>query len=244
MAEFAPVPATPNRVLVVQAHPDDTEFTSGGTMTRWVRAGAEVTYLTLTKGNRGSKDAEMTPERLFEIRVVEQRAACDVLGVKDVIYLDHEDGMLVADIDLRREVARVIRQVRPDTLMGFDPSARILGNAYLNHPDHIAAGDALIWGAFPAAGNRMYFPELLEEGLEPHTAHHLYLYATEQANAWIDITDTIDTKIEALRAHESQLGDWDPEEEMRAWARRDATANPNRASAGEYAESFRYIRQD
>jgi LmbE family N-acetylglucosaminyl deacetylase len=241
MTDSTPLSPTPSRVLVVQAHPDDAEFTCGGTIAKWIRDGAEVHYCSITSGNRGSADPEMTPERLVEIRKVEQQKAADILGVKGVYYLDREDGLVVADLELRRDIARVIRKVKPEAVVGFDPTARILGNAYINHPDHVAAGDALLWGMFPAAGNRMYFPELIEEGYEPHHVSRVYLFGTDQPNAWIDITDTIDIKLEALLAHASQFRKGDPTEMTREWAKRDALANPNRESAGTYAESFRFI---
>ena len=130
---------------------------------------------------------------------------------------------------------------RADTIVGFDPTARIHGNSYINHPDHVAAGDAMLFGMFPAAGNPMYFPELIAEGYAPHHVRRVYLFGTDQPNAWIDITDTIDIKLEALLAHASQFRKGDPTEMTREWAKRDALANPNRESAGTYAESFRVI---
>ncbi len=237
-------PNAPRRILLIQAHPDDAEFTSGGTMAKWAKDGAEIHYCSITSGDRGSDDPDLTSVELAAMREVEQRAACDILGVKEVHFLRYEDGTLVADLDLRRALVRVIRQVRPDVILTFDPTARIIDNSYINHPDHIAAGEASLAAAFPSSGNRMYFTDLLAEGLEPHTAHEVYLYATEQANAWIDITGTMDTKIAALRAHSCQLKEWDPTEMIQDWARRSADANPNRMGAGTFAESFRYIRLD
>ncbi len=241
MTDPTPPSTTPGRVLVIQAHPDDAEFTCGGTVAKWVRGGAEVHYCSITSGNRGSADPGMTPERLAGIRKQEQQAAADILGVKEVHYLEREDGMVVADLDLRRDIARVIRKTKPDVVVGFDPTARIHGNRYINHPDHVAAGDATLFGMFPAAGNPMYFPELIAEGYEPHHVNRLYLFGTDQPNAWIDITDTIDIKLEALLAHASQFVKGDPTEMTREWARRDGLANPNREGASEYAESFRFV---
>ena len=234
----------PKRVLAIQAHPDDIEFGQAGTIAKWVREGAEVIYCSVTSGDKGSPDPEMTGERLVATREAEQRQAGEILGLKDVIFLGYKDATLVADLDLRLALTRVMRQVKPDVVLSFDPSARILQNSYINHPDHIATGEASLAAVFPSVRDRMTFPELLAEGLEPHKVPHVYLYASDQPNTWIDITDTIDQKIEALKAHVSQLNGEDPTEWMRQWARETAKSNPNRESATEYMEAFRYIRLD
>jgi len=234
---------TPRRVLVIQAHPDDVEFGSAGTIAKWIKEGAEVTYCSLTSGDKGSDDPEMTGEKLAATREQEQRNACAILGVKDIIFLGYKDATLVPDLDLRLALTRVMRQVRPDVILTFDPTARIL-DSYINHPDHIATGEASLAALFPSVRDRMTFPELLAEGLEPHKIPHIYLYATDKPNAWIDVTDTMDIKIEALKAHASQLGEWDPSDMMREWARGNAKGNPNREGAGEFTECFRYIKID
>lgn len=237
-------PDSPKRVLAIQAHPDDIEFGQAGTIAKWAREGAEITYCSLTSGDKGSADLEMTGEQLATMREAEQRRACEILGVKDVIFLRYHDATLVPDLDLRRVLTRVMRQVRPDVLLTFDPTARIIDNSYINHPDHIATGEASLAAVFPSVRDRMTFPELLAEGLEPHKVAHVYLYATDKPNAWIDVTDTIDLRIEALKAHASQLHGQDPTEMIREWARGTARTNPNRESTTEYAEGFRYIRLD
>lgn len=234
----------PKRVLAIQAHPDDIEFGQAGTIAKWVREGAEVIYCSVTSGDKGSPDPEMVGERLVELREAEQRKAGEILGLKDVIFLGYKDATLVADLDLRLALTRVMRQVKPDVVLSFDPSARILQNSYINHPDHIATGEATLAAVFPSVRDRLTFPELLAEGLEPHKVPHVYLYASDQPNTWIDITDTIDQKIEALKAHVSQLNGEDPTEWMHQWARETAKSNPNRESATEYMEAFRYIRLD
>jgi LmbE family N-acetylglucosaminyl deacetylase len=234
----------PKRVLAIQAHPDDMEFGQAGTIAKWVREGAEVIYCSVTSGDKGSPDPEMVGERLVELREAEQRKAGEILGLKDVIFLGYKDATLVADLDLRLALTRVMRQVKPDVVLSFDPSARILQNSYINHPDHIATGEATLAAVFPSVRDRLTFPELLAEGLEPHKVPHIYLYATDQPNTWIDITDTLDQKIEALKAHVSQLNGEDPTEWMHQWARETAKSNPNRESATEYMEAFRYIRLD
>jgi LmbE family N-acetylglucosaminyl deacetylase len=234
----------PKRVLAIQAHPDDIEFGQAGTIAKWVREGAEVYYCSVTSGDKGSPDPEMSVEKLIETREAEQRRAGEILGLKDVIFLGYKDANVVADLNLRRDLTRVMRQVKPDVVLAFDPTSRILRNSYINHPDHIATGEASLAAVFPSVRDRMTFPELLEEGLEPHKVPHVYLFATDQPNAWFDITDTFDQKIEALKAHASQLHGEDPTEWMREWARETAKTNPNRESATEYMEAFRYIRLD
>ena len=172
----------PKRVMVIVAHPDDAEFFCGGTVALWSSAGAEVSYLILTNGNKGSDDPEMTPEKLATIRQKEQRAAADVLGVKNVIFFDEPDGELVSTLDLRKRVVAEIRRYRPDIVVGPDPSRFFFADSYINHADHRAAGLVTIDAVFPAARNRMYHPELLEAGLEPHTVTEVYLGGTEHPN--------------------------------------------------------------
>ena len=233
------------RVLVIQAHPDDVEFSSAGTVAKWIAEGAHVTYCSLTSGDKGSSDAEMTGERLAAQREIEQQAACDILGVKELRFLRYKDATLVPDLELRLALTRVMRQVRPDVLLTFDPAMRYTGQGYINHPDHVATGEASLAAVFPSVRDRMTFPELLAEGLEPHEIPEVYLYATNTPDVWIDITDTMDRKLEALRAHASQVRDWDPSDMVRQWARETAEANPNRESAtGDFAESFKYFKLD
>ena len=243
MTEPVTAPATPKRVLVIQAHPDDAEFTCGGTVAKWTQEGAEVHYCSITSGDKGSSDAEMTPERLVALREREQRAAADVLGVKSVIYLGYKDATLVADLDLRRDLTRVMRQVKPDAILTFDPTMRYVRQEYINHPDHIAAGDASLAAVFPSVRDRMTFPELLNEGLEPHKVAEVYLYSSPTPDVWIDITATMETKIAALKAHASQVDVEKVDAWMREWGRGTAAANPN-GTTGEYAEAFKYIKLD
>jgi LmbE family N-acetylglucosaminyl deacetylase len=236
-------PTVSKRVLVIQAHPDDVEFSSAGTVAKWVNEGAEVTYCSITSGDKGSGDLEMTGERLAAMREIEQQAACDLLGVKQLRFLRYKDATLVADLDLRLALTRVIRQAKPDVVLCMDPSMRWSGQEYINHPDHIAAGEASLAAVFPSARDRMTFPELLAEGLEPHKVSEVYLFATQSPDVWIDITDTIEIKLRALNAHASQVRYWDPEEMIRGWARDTAAANPYKDDlTGEFAESFKYFK--
>jgi len=225
------------KVLVIAAHPDDAEFGSAGTVARWAREGAEVTYLICTDGNRGSNDPEMTPEKLTRLRHAEQRAAAGKLGVQDVIFLGYDDGSLQPTLDLRRQLARWIRRCRPDVVICPDPTRRFAGQRYINHPDHRACGEAALDAVMPAAATRLIFPELLEEGLEPHKVPEVYLAGPNEADTYVDITATIDLKLAALREHRSQIDSDGDLEFVRQRAREVA-----KGQGFEYAEAFRYLK--
>ncbi|MBN1994787.1 MAG: PIG-L family deacetylase [Anaerolineae bacterium] len=199
----------PAKAMVIVAHPDDPEFFCGGIIALWCKHGTEMSYLILTNGNKGSDDPEMTPEKLTAIRKKEQQAAADVLGVKQVIYFDERDGELQHTLGLRQRVVAEIRRHQPDVVITQDPSRYFFENRYINHADHRAAGEVTIDAVFPAARNRMYHPELLDLGLEPHTVKEVYLTGTERANLWVDISEVFDLKIKAIRCHVSQVRDPD-----------------------------------
>lgn len=196
------------RILVVMAHPDDPEFAAGGTIAHWTQEGHEVIYCLATRGDKGSDDPTMHPERLAAIREAEQHAAAAILGVREVLFLNYLDGTLEPNLSLRRDIVRVIRRYRPEIVVTMDPQTLIRGDRYINHNDHRAIGLATLDAIFPAAGNPLYFPELLQEGLEPHRVREVYLATTEHANHWVDITDTFDRKLAALRCHASQIRDF------------------------------------
>ena len=197
----------PQRILVILAHPDDPEFFCGATLVRWVQAGHEVHYCILTCGDKGG-DPDLTSSQLCSIRHEEQSRAAAVIGVKSVRFLDHEDGYLLPTIDLRRDVVRVIRQIKPDILVTCDPTNLFVRENYLNHPDHRYAGQVVLDAVFPAAGNSHFFPELInDEGLEPHTPREIWIALTADPNVSLDVTDTWGKKILALREHKSQVGD-------------------------------------
>ena len=225
------------RVMVITAHPDDAEFTVAGTVARWAQEGNAVIYVICTDGSRGSNDPKVRPEHLVAIRRAEQEAAARILGVEEIVYLGYEDGTLQPTLALRRDLTRVIRRYRPDIVVCPDPTVRYYGDGYLNHPDHRAAGDAALDAVFPSARTRYIFPELLAEGLEPHTVREVYIRGALSPNLWVDISDTIELKIAALREHESQVGriqGW--EERVRDRARGEATGQ-----GVAYAESFKRI---
>ncbi len=196
----------PAAAMVVVAHPDDAEFMAAGTVAKWTRAGAAVTYVIVTKGDKGSDDPAMTPSRLAEQREAEQRAAGAILGVKNFEFMGFEDGYLEPTLELRRDITRLVRIHRPEVVICFDPTNRIFSDSYVNHPDHRASGDATMDAVFPSARDRLTFPELLADGLEPHKVAQLWLGAPAAANHWVDITDTVEIKRKALLAHPSQLG--------------------------------------
>ncbi|UCF59830.1 MAG: PIG-L family deacetylase [Anaerolineaceae bacterium] len=196
----------PLRVLVVLAHPDDPEFYCGGTVARWVSEGREVTYCLLTRGDKGDDDVETDPEQLAQKRMAEQREAAKVLGVTEVIFLDHPDGYLTPDLTLRRDVVRVIRQVRPEIIVTCDPTNFFPSDRYINHSDHRAAGQATLDAVFPAAGSGLYFPELLqEEGLHPHKVEQVYVAGAQHPNTIVNVTKFFDRKLSALKEHASQI---------------------------------------
>lgn len=227
------------RVMVIVAHPDDAEFSAAGTIARWAREGKEIVYVLCTSGDKGTSDRTLSPTQLAEIRRAEQRAACKVLGVKEVVFLGYEDGLLVSSLQLRRDLVRQIRRYRPDIVVCQDPTSRWFAQQYLNHPDHRAAGDAALDAVYPSARDPHVFPELLAEGLEPHKVREVYIISRENADTWIDISETIDLKIAALEQHASQIGD--RKAEVATWVREGA----QRAAEGrgmQYAETFKYIR--
>jgi LmbE family N-acetylglucosaminyl deacetylase len=195
----------PASAMVVVAHPDDAEFMVAGTVAKWARAGAEVTYVVVTRGDKGSEDPEMTPQRLTQIREAEQRAAGEVLGVRNYEFMGYEDGYLEHTLPLRRDITRLVRMYRPEVVMCFDPTNRFLNEFYPNHPDHRASGDATVDAVFPSARDRLTFPELLTEGLMPHKVKQLWMGTTREPNVWVDIGETLELKRQALRAHPSQL---------------------------------------
>ena len=222
----------PESAMVIIAHPDDAEFTMAGTIAAWSKAGCRVTYVVCTDGNAGSHEPGMTRERLAEIRRSEQRAACERLGVSDVLFLGYDDGQLQPTLELRRDLVRVIRQYQPQVVLTSDPTRMFASDRYINHPDHRAAGQAALDAVAPAAAMPLLWPE----AGEPHRVHRVYIYGNSEPNEWVDISQTIDQKIESLKLHASQMGDWDPTERIKG---RNADVGKDKDLA--YAESFRVI---
>jgi len=202
----------PKRALVIVAHPDDAEFSCGATAAKWARDGWEVRYVIVTDASGGGDDnaTDVGPEArkaISDRRKAEQREAARIAGVAGVDFLDQRDGTIESTLELRREIVRCIRRHQPTIIVCPSPEFRwdpfYIGR---HHPDHLAVGRAVIAAVYPAARNAWDFPELLDEGLLPHRVKELWVVGAPNVNHYVDVTDTVDTKIEALRAHDSQLG--------------------------------------
>jgi LmbE family N-acetylglucosaminyl deacetylase len=236
----------PKRVMAIMSHPDDIEFGAAGTVARWAAEGQHITFVLGTSGDKGSDDPNFNSETLMATREEEQRKAADILGVQEVIFLRYKDAELVADLELRRAITRVIRQHKPDAVICQDPVSRYQ-SGYINHPDHIAMGEAVLAAIYPSARDRLTFPELLAEGLEPHKVTEVYLSADdERCDFFVDIGEYLDKKFASLKAHDSQLGSWEFEELMRRWSRDSAALARAKNYPGswemEYAEAFKRIQ--
>jgi LmbE family N-acetylglucosaminyl deacetylase len=226
-------------VMVIVAHPDDAEFGAAGTVARWSREGKEIVYVLCTSGDKGTSDPTVTPAELAELRRKEQRNACRVLGVREVIFLGYEDGVLESTLELRRALVRQIRTFKPDVVICQDPTMRWSGQRYLNHPDHRAAGDAALDAVYPSSRDPHVFSELLAEGLQPHKVSEVYMMSYENADVWIDISETIDVKIAALREHVSQIGN--RADQVESWVREGAVRQAEGRDM-QYAEGYKYIK--
>ena len=235
---------TPFRILIIVAHPDDAEFGVGGSAAVWSDAGAEVWYVIVTDGSAGSNQKDVDLKALVAQRQAEQRAAAQVLGVRNVIFLDYKDGMLQPTLELRRDLTRIIRQFRPDRVLIMDPTGVFFSSGdseftsfdYINHPDHRASGEAALYAVFPSAETRPIFPELLEEGLEPHHVNELYIMMSDKPNIGVDTTSGHERKVRALLEHKSQV-DERVGDMIREW-----DAAGGREIGVPYGETFRVMR--
>ena len=232
-------PGSIDRVLVVMAHPDDVDFGAAGTVAGLTDAGAEVTYCMVTDGQAGGFDLDTPRADIVGIRRAEQTEAAKVVGVTELVFLGWEDGQVVASLDLRRAIARVIRQVRPTVVITQSPAIDI-DRLPANHPDHRATGEATIDAIYPDARNPFAFPELLAEGLEPWTVDEAWVMGFGDATDAVDITDRFDRKITALLAHRSQHPDPDGmPQRIRAW--NEANAAGFGLPDGRLAEVFHVV---
>lgn len=225
------------RVMVVFAHPDDAEFGSAGTSARLAKDGKEVFYAVVTDGSKGSSDPDMTPARLIKTRQDEQCEAARILGVRDVEFLGFEDGMLEPTLEVRKAVTASIRRYKPDVVVCPSPERNLSMGVFVQHPDHLAVGEAALAAIYPCARDRMTFPELLAEGLEPHAVREVWVVGTGAPDYFVDISSTIDLKVKALQAHVSQVGHRDVQEFVPERARKLAEDQDM-----EYAEGFRRIQ--
>jgi LmbE family N-acetylglucosaminyl deacetylase len=228
----------PERALAVYAHPDDPEISAGGTLARWAEAGSEVWVLVTTRGDKGSSDPTTDPDELAELRREETAAAAKALGLAGHLHLDYSDGELTDDQDLRAAIVRCVREVKPAAVLCPDPTAVFFGDNYFNHRDHRVTGWATLDAIAPASGNPHYFADQLTEGLTVHEVPTAYLSGTLEPNCWIDISDALERKIDALLCHASQLvetGPW-----FRTWLREQAE-EAGRTAGVRYAEAFRKL---
>ena len=197
----------PIKIVVIAAHPDDIEFGVSGSVARWVEEGADVSYVLVTDGSAGSNEPDIDLIELVETRHREQLAAAEAVGVTDVRFLGYKDGALEPTMELRKALTRVLRELKPDRVVCQDPTTVFFGDGYINHPDHRAAGEAAVYATFPSSETRPIFPELLDEGYEPHKVKELWLNLSQKPTHYVDITPNFDKKVAALRAHVSQLGE-------------------------------------
>jgi len=230
--------ATPSRVLAVYAHPDDPEISAGGTLARWAAEGAEIWTLVTTLGDKGSDDPAATTAEVVARRREETDAAAAVLGTAGHRELGYPDGEVPDDAELRSAIVRHIRELRPEAVLCPDPTAVFFGDRYYNHRAHRVPGWATLDAVAPAAANPHYFPEQVEAGLEVHRVRSVYLSGTLEPNCWVDVSEHVETKIDAIFRHASQLpetGEWFRQ------ALRDQAAEAGRSAGLAYAEAFRRL---
>ena len=228
------------RILFVTAHPDDLDFGAGGTIAQWVDKGISISYCICTNGDQGGVDATITRAEMAKLRQQEQRDAGAVFGVTDIHFLNYVDGHLQPTIELRKEIVRVIRKVRPQRLVIQNPE-RNWERIFASHPDHMAAAESAMQAVYPDAGNPFAFEDLLkEEGLEPWTVKEVWVTGPNVVNHVVDITSTIDRKLKAIKSHVSQTAH-SPEldDRIREWGTRNAEAHG--LPAGSLAETFRIV---
>ena len=229
-----------DRVLVVTAHPDDVDFGAAGTVASFTDAGVDVAYCIVTDGEAGGNDRTQSRADMAAVRRDEQRAAAAVVGVTDVTFLGYPDGRLAPSFDLRRDITRVIRRFRPQRVLAQSPE-RNWDRVFASHPDHLAAAEAAACAVYPDARNPFAHPELLDEGLEPHTVDQLWLMAFPDPTLYVDTTDAFDRKVAALNSHRSQLnGDLDVDKLLREWSA--GVASAAGLPDGRLAEAFRAIQ--
>jgi LmbE family N-acetylglucosaminyl deacetylase len=235
-------PGIPDSAIALLAHPDDPEFTAGGTIARWTAAGCRMSYILMTDGRAGGagiRDTPMSVDELVRRRQEEQRAAGALLGVAadDIIFFEYHDGELMHTLDLRRRLAREIRRFKPQAAILFDPQRRVMPG-YIQHPDHWTSGEAALAALMPLAGNPLAFPDLRDEGLEPHQVRDIYLVSPSVPNLRADIGATIDRKIAAMLCHTTQVDDPQRLDTLL----RDMARATALGTAYEFAEAFHFIR--
>jgi LmbE family N-acetylglucosaminyl deacetylase len=229
------------RILVIVAHPDDVDFGAAGTIAQWTDAGLEVSYCIVTNGDAGGSDLAVPRSEMATIRQAEQTAAAKQVGVHDLHFLGYPDGQVQVSLELRRDLARVIRQLRPDRVVSQSPERNYL-RLGVSHPDHRAVGSATLDAVYPDARNPFAFPELLAgEGLEPWTVREVWVSGSPAPTRFVDITETFPRKVAALRCHATQISDPDGlEQRLREWL--GGAAALGGLPAGRLAESFQVLQ--
>src|SRR3989442_2158088 len=229
------------RVLGVFAHPDDPEFGAGGSMAKLAKDGANVTYVIVTEGSQGGEDLNQRDSELVSIRKREQRAAAKVLGIKRVEFLGYKDGHLAPDLKLRRDIVRMIRKHKPELVITHIPGRVLDAPMGGSHPDHIAVGEATMAAVYPDSRNPRAFRGLLKEGYEPHVVNEVWIPYWTSGDFFVDISSTLDSKMESLKKHKSQVAkpgrEWDFEKVMRKRHR-----EVGKKAGYTYAESFKRIK--
>ena len=222
--------------MAIVAHPDDIEFSCSGTLALWARAGARVSLVLCTSGDVGIAREDITRQEAAALREAEAQAAAEIIGATEIRFLREPDGSLQATLDLRRKLVREIRRFRPEVVITGDPTVVWAGDDYINPPDHRAAALAAVEAVFPAAGQPHVFEELAAEGLTPFKVRKVYVSNWRDGSTWVSIDETIDVKVDALKAHASQMGDWDVGTNIKAWASERAKDH-----GMQYAEIFRVV---
>lgn len=224
----------PESAMAIFAHPDDIEFSCAGTMARWVKAGCRTSYVLLTSGDVGINDHTITREEAVQIREAEARKAAEIAGAEEIIFIGEPDGLLQPTIELRERLVREIRRFKPEVIISGDPEF-VASEGYINHPDHRAAAVLAMDAVFPASGQPTLFKNIETEfGYKAHKPRKVYFNAWANSDTFVNIEETIDIKVEALRAHKSQMNGWDPEEMVKQWA-----AESAKGKEMAYAESYR-----
>lgn len=226
----------PETVVSIAAHPDDMEFSCVGTLARWAKYGSKVIYVLCTSGDAGVKEPGITREAAAKIREAESLEAARIAGAQEVVFLHEPDGLLEATMGLRKKLVYEIRKFKPEVIVIGDPTIVWSSADTINHPDHRAAALAAVDAIFPAVGNPIIFSEFEQEGIFAHEPRKVYVHTWSGETTFVNIEETIDVKIEALKAHKSQMRDWDPSDMVKQWAQESA-----KGKEMAYAESFRVI---
>jgi len=227
----------PKSAMAIFAHPDDIEFGVAGTLARWAKNGTKISYVLLTNGDVGIDDPKISQDEAIRIRQEESRIAAKIAGAHEITFLDQPDGLLEANLKLRKMLVKEIRRFKPEVVVCGDPTVTLPSETYINHPDHRAAATAAIDAVFPASGQPTLFSDIEEqEGYKAHKPRKVYIQVWSEPTTFINIGETIDLKIEALRAHKSQMNGWDPAPMIKEWA-----AETAKGKEMQYAEGFKVI---